>query len=60
MLGGSVQVVNLVDQVHRQDQRSEGEAWRSFRNKFDDDTLIILTAINTMNRNKTDFDGIRI
>lgn len=57
--GGSVQVVNLVDQFQQQAQKSDAEAWRVFRYKCDhEDMLIILTAINTLQRNKSEFDGI--
>ena len=44
--GGSVQTHILKDHVLKLDQQGDGEAWKTFRHKIDNNVVIILTSLN--------------
>jgi len=44
--GGSVQTNILKDHVLKLDQQGDGEAWKTFRHKIDNNVVIILTSLN--------------
>jgi len=44
--GGSVQTHILKDHVLKLDQQGDGEAWKTFRHKIDNNVVIIVTSLN--------------
>lgn len=52
LTGGSTQQVSLKEEVAKLDAYSEGSAWKEFKDRFENDTLVIL-----MPAEKKTFDG---